>query len=553
MHRLTLLAVTSTVLLTACADLGTDPLDRPAATNPPSAVTFNTCTSTPSATRVAQISVAALGAIPDDGVDDTCAFQRALDSAHVVVVPAGTWRIRRALRVSSNTRIVGDSTGSASRIQLVGSPGAAFAPRGNSNAFVDSVTVEWLTFRGARLNYGVSAQTVRHFTFRKNQAEHGISLVRVNTHLPINVWDGTADPAATAGLTSASQLSSNIKVLDNTATGAHNLVSLAGEAGAILIQYARDVLISGNTLDNFQHGIQWWGGDADPQRGGVLANPRWFRDALIEHNLVTNTEGGIWGGMGQDVLVRYNSVAYCLDVCLDAEGDVRTTFLANNARDAGVAVLAAFHYASQVTFAWNDVRITDPGYSGRLFHTNNAAQDPTGISVYVHNNQFRWLRPTGIGVAGREASEYLGFSNNTLENVRIEMISNNSGGLFLTGNGLSFTRSTGGEPAIKAGRNYGAWGSATPPVNGIWEMELAGNWIVSTVPQTASGIHALQDGGLHQIDTWIHSNNVQAFSPSISVSRTHTNQTFLIENNHHTGALPTPGTNLTVRNNTWIP
>jgi hypothetical protein len=254
--------------------------------------------------------------------------------------------------------------------------------------------------------------------------------------------------------------------------------------------------------------------------------------------------------MGQDVTVIRNYVEFCADICLDAEGDVNTLFQENHARNAGHAVADVYHYATNVRFAWNDLR--QDGTRGNIvFHTHNDTGDPGQISIYAYNNVLRFTDTTGVGYAMKEAANYLLFSNNTLENTVIYMVLGNSGGTYMTGNQLTFTRSTGGTAAIHTGSSYGYDGQPATPVNAHWELEVGGNHISSTVPQgaTTPGILVSQLGGQYQIDSWIHHNTIRDFQPSIKIERLNTSKTFLIEGNQRTDSIPSPDVNVVVQNN----
>lgn len=547
MRPVTMLIITlSGGALAGCSDLVTHPVS-PDGRGPMLTTAVNQCPRPYNGgARAASVAVASYGAVANDGGDDTCAIQNAVDAGSSVYFPTGDYNVSATIQLPSGTRMYGD--GAASRIVSVAGVDV-FASLGNSWAFVDNVTVENLGFHSADGGgYALHARTSRYVTFRGNTTTN-IGLIHVGTHLPINVWDGTPDPAATAGLTSESQLSYWITVTNNTGQGNfHN--GGVGMSGAILLQYLKEATVDNNTLDNYQHGIQWWGGDANPSRGGSHGNPRWARNLTIQYNHVYNSNAGIWGSMGQDVLVFRNYVENCEDVCLDAEGDVNTRFQENHGRNAGHAVADVFHHATNVVWAWNDLR-QDGSKGTLLFHTHNDTQDPGQISIIAHNNILRWTAGAGVGTAGKESAKFVEFSNNTLENTVIDMRPNNSGGLQLRGNSLTFDRSTGGAAAIAAGNNYGPWGAPATPVNAGWELEIGGNSISSSASQGwATGIFVQQPAG-GAIDTWIYGNTIRDFYPSVGYSRSGTDKYFLIEGNNHSAPLPAQTTNVIVRNNPW--
>ena len=56
-----------------------------------------------------QVSVADFGAIPNDDIDDSAAFQAAVDASPMVTVPLGVWHLDHSVVVNQSTRFVGIS------------------------------------------------------------------------------------------------------------------------------------------------------------------------------------------------------------------------------------------------------------------------------------------------------------------------------------------------------------------------------------------------------------------------------------------------------------
>lgn len=455
-----------------CTDRATDPLG--VAPGPPRLDN-----------RLSSVSIKdpAYAALATNG-DWTAAIRAAVAAARVVYFPADSYAVSDSIRLPAGTRLYGDGAGSLIH-QKVNRP--LFKATGSSSAFVDSLTVDHLRFRGTSGYFALDFRTVRHVTVTDNVA-NVIGLIHVSTHLPINVNDGTPDPAATAGLTSESQLSRWITILRNRATGTYVVGSHPNSIPfGIYIEYAADGTISHNVVRNYQHGIEWLGGDANPARGGALENPRWLRRFVIQYDSVFNTEGGIWGGMAEDVTVSHNYVETCADVCLDAEGSTRVTFSHNVAKDAGGAVLAAFYYSRDVTFEHNDVRSAGvPGQPERmLFRLQNGTEKTDSILVTVRNNTFTWTG-TGVGEIVKESSRMLVLEGNTVTNAVLKLDpGNNGGGVRVLRNRITFDRSTGGQPAIRLGHNYACWEAY--PLG--CKVEVRGNHISTGVAQdTAKGI-----------------------------------------------------------------
>ena len=496
-------------------------------------------------TRVATAEIGTAPYTASNG-DWTAALQLAVNSARTVHVPTGTYPVSGSVTLPAGTRVYGDGAGS----KLVQDAAASvFVATGSSAAFVDSLTVDHLGFQGPRSTYALDVRTARHVWFTDNSATT-LGLLHVSTHLPINVWDGTADPAATAGLTSESQLSSDIKVQRNHGTGDYVLGAGNGTSGAIFIQYAADVVVSGDTLSNYAHGIEWWGGDADPSRGGVPANPRWLRRLSATGNSVTNVEGGIWGGMGSSVTVSGNFVQNCADVCLDDEGGVDVSFISNQARNAGTAVLSVFNYSRRVTFSGNDVQ-SDGVLGTSLFWSSNVQQLTDSVTITLQNNSLTYTGATGVGRIGKAPASLMKVQGNTISNAIVALDpGNNGGGDQVLGNHVSLDRSTGGAPAISIGHNYGAWGASG------YLAQVNGNRITSSVAQdTARGIYiheiGIPTGGCVTVD----SDTIQGFGRWLKLAADDaTNPCFTVSNNRYAGvttaAIEAVGSpNLTQTNN----
>lgn len=496
--------------------------------------------------------------VPNGAADDGPALQTALDQGGTILL-RGEYDIYGPLYIRhSNTHIFGDRTTSLIRQHTSSTPvigsSVFVTPEG---VFLDSITVdsvrfvgpEYPLYQGTRTGLPSPASAVyvhlgRNVKVRHNNVQNmGVLIVR-HEYGDINSYYKT--------LTSETQLSSNIEASDNTAVGRSSGFSYLW---GISVGFSADVNILRNDVRNFWGGIQWLGGNAAPDDNGGTGNPgnpRWARRFHIEGNTVLNTEAGLWGGMGQDITVIRNYVDGCTDVCLDAEGSINVLFTENHARNAGHAILDVFYYSKNVTFSWNDVR-QEGSYSGFLFHTHNGTQDPADITITAHNNTFRHMPASGVGVIGKESSKLV-FDNNTLENVVIDMVSGNNGGTQMRGNTINLDRWTGDRPAVRVGHSHGPWGSQVAPVNDIYQVEIAGNDIYSTVFQGVRGIYVDQYAE-NRVNTWIHSNTIREFDPSIDVWGQGTTHYFRIENNQRTHAItysgnPTP--EVFLYNNTWI-
>ena len=288
--------------------------------------------------------------------DSTAVLQHEIDIAPldgVVALPAGALHISSPLNLTRGHITVSGAPGRQTTLVQINASAALFVamgrvdPRTNDTVFVSSVAVRDIVLvgGGSGIDKGTTAAVtavdvagVSNLSVTGCDA-HGIGLVRVGTPFHINVWDKSPDPSATAGLVREDQLSKGITVTNNSADGGSGCSSAVG----IELHFVSDVLISNNALSRHAHGIMWWGGDANPSRGGKPTNPRWARNITIQHNRVASVGGGgVWGSMGQNITVRTNNVSACGDVCLDAEGSFNVTFVDNTAVDSANGVLSVF-------------------------------------------------------------------------------------------------------------------------------------------------------------------------------------------------------------------
>jgi hypothetical protein len=360
-------------------------------------------------------------------------------------------------------------------------------------------------------------------------SSHNITVENVHaTGLGI-LYSGTAAPTAPI---SDSDYSTNVSVLNSTGTGKcltdfSNCPSTNDNSG-IVIAYTKHTRVTGNTFRYYTSGIQWHGGGYANYDPSGASHPRQVFDLWIEDNEVYDVYHGIWGSRGDSVIVHENTVARCLDVCLDAELSRNVRFTRNTARDAGNGVLAVFFWSEGIRFGYNTVSQTG-NWNGSLLFTNNTDSSPNGVSVWVHNNEFRWDKPSGYGKVEKAPTAFFGFSNNTLVNTVINFVIPDwqggytawHGGVQITGNTLYFDRYLGGSvPAIRAGMTTGHNDAAATPVNANWDLDIGGNDIRSTTLQNGYGIHVLQPSTSSKVESWIYWNKVRNFSTSIHVQQT---------------------------------
>jgi hypothetical protein len=118
--------------------------------------------------------------------------------------------------------------------------------------------------------------------------------------------------------------------------------------------------ILGNHIDTAQHGIQWYGGDANGASPVISV----FH-LVIAGNMVRNVTGGIWGALGQFITVADNDIDTCADVGIDFEGCKDCTATGGTVHNAKNACLSTFYASQRITFSgitcFNDTNNTAGG------------------------------------------------------------------------------------------------------------------------------------------------------------------------------------------------
>lgn len=436
------------------------------------------------------------GAIPSDYGDDRAAIQSVLDNASYrsIYFDPGTYDIHNALNVRrSGVRLWGPLNPDGSRPSRLYKVGGTVNVDSSSAVYVgrpdqvSNVVIEQLFFQGEFVANAFAVKVVYgdSIRFANNRVRNIGALI-------------TAPP----GL--GSHLNRYIWV-------EHNLVDndpqyyKDGTFG-VAIQYSEHAWVRHNQISNVAHGIQWWGGEANPIIDGYQPNVFAVREVQIDSNSVVNVSAGIWGGMGHHIKVRSNYVQHCSDVCLDAEGGADILFQNNIAKHAAVGALAVYFFATDVRFIGNHVEQTGPlgnwsslenipaGYPvGRMMFTvlrdeyGYTDQTPGEQTILLEGNTFHYTGSTGFGEVQKKSSLWFGVARNQFLNTILQLDYNNNGSVDVTGNRLAFTRSTGSRPPIRVG-----WNHLGPSFAEQGQVVIDSDTITTTVPQTVPGIEVEQ-------------------------------------------------------------
>ena len=479
--------------------------------------------------RADWVSIKEFGAKGDGVTDDTTAIANAINSGKAILFPPGTYLVTSTIELPDNTVLVGCGfksiikTNNNNAFSMTGTYiDVNTVPTHKKNLIVKNIRFEDTTDNGKVV---FVLKTVDNIHIEGCECEK-IALVNIGTVIPVNVWDGTNDPNATAGMDNEADLSHNIKILGNKCYGGANATT------CINLGYVQYAIVANNIIENYQHGIQWWGGDSNFSRGGNMSNPRWVRDVVIQGNTVRNVDGGgIWGSMGQHITIVGNCVEECRDVGIDSEGSFFLTVTGNTVRNATNACLATFFGSKDVVFEGNIVE-QDGSMGSCLAHTWNEVQNTYEINITFSNNVFRYTG-NNIGYIGSfDATKQLRIIGNTFVDVRIDTFNNNAGHRVIKNNTLLFTKaSITSFYAITGGGNHN---HRLDIVNNIIDTQI-------TQPSGSIGIWVNQYDFNTNVHTLIENNIVKGFTVSINVSGSSANSgivmRYIIKNNAVSGTI----------------
>jgi hypothetical protein len=302
---------------------------------------------------------------------------------------------------------------------------------------------------------------------------NGYVLVDVSGSREIEVTGCYTNNVRLGGSTS----SFGVKVIGNTAISARND---RATGVAVYFTFTRGAVASDNIIRGFAGGFQWWGGDANPQRGGAVANERGSRNLSFVNNTITDVGGaGIWGSMGEGIVASSNIIESCGDVCLDSEGSNSVVFSNNYVKDGVNGAITTFFYNRDVLITGNTVVSTSAAKP--LLRTYTTGQTSAyDRDVQVVGNHFTCLdtSPCFINSVSGLPERFI-FRDNTLRNVSLDLAAANPKHIVsISGNDLLFdTPSSKPLAAIRIAHTN----SLGPGIPGT--CEILNNSVRSNVPQ----------------------------------------------------------------------
>ena len=266
--------------------------------------------------------------------------------------------------------------------------------------------------------------------------------------------------------------------------------------GACYLGYTLDCTVTGSTYENVCHGVQWWGGNANPGVDGGPGNELKCANFTITDVTVRHaSQAGIWGSMGRNGRIVRCRTEWCGDLGFDAEGCDTVVFSDCHAQDATNGCYSTFFFSRNITFS--NCTGLSTSHLRPLFRTYNVTQDATHTGlVTVSGGRFECRDATGVGSMDTHSGPVreLVIEGAELINVRIETLFNNMHVARVRNNRLRFPHALTGFAAIRVG------GSRTLAKNGRPEIGSAvveGNSIIfaaaqPTPPAGSSGRVAIE-------------------------------------------------------------
>jgi hypothetical protein len=303
--------------------------------------------------------------------------------------------------------------------------------------------------------------------------------------------------------------SADVKVIGNTATAERNDPSTGT---AVNFSFTHDALAAQNTIRGFAHGLQWWGGDANPPKGGAAANPRGARRLSFVGNSISDVGGGgIWGSMGEGIVATGNVLENCGDVCLDSEGSNSVVFSNNYVKDGANGAITTFYYNRDVLITGNTV-VSSSAAKPLLRPYTTGQNQPFDRDLQVVGNHFTCLdaSPCFINSVAGWPERFV-FKDNTLRNVSLDLSgANPKHFVLISGNDFLFDVASSKPLGAIIVAHMNALG---PGVAG--DCEILNNTILSNVQQPAgsAAIGVLQDDPAVAPLTLIEDNRLLGLHP----------------------------------------
>lgn len=313
----------------------------------------------------------------------------------------------------------------------------------------------------------VEAQVPTNYVYAAGMRGHrGFTVIGLHArechHVRVDASVGSYAAVRTSG--SGANVPRDVLVIGG---GASFAKMLGDSHGACALFFVVGGEVRGARYENVRHGVQWWGGNADPDRGdreGVAANERKCRDLVIEQVIVRGVGGGgIWGAMGRGVIVRDCSVEDAQDVAFDNEGGTDILFERCTARNGRNGCFATFFVCDGTRFVDCTGLVDDKTYPLlRIYNSSLSNAENRGLEVV--GGRFECSDRSGPATMDTRNGpvQTLSITGAALRNVRIDTAFHNMYRTVVRGNTLTFPYPISEAAAIRVGGSKMLERSATP-------------------------------------------------------------------------------------------
>ena len=406
------------------------------------------------------ISVEKAGIVGDGTTDVTDKLQQLFDKYDTVYFPKGNYLITKKLSSKSGQVIYGNGT--AAIVSKSTNPFNFIEVRSKENVQIKNVNFI------APDNTQSPDYAVRIFN---SKGVHITNVRGTNAGLVAATGFEGVDYKSINDYKSGDRTTGSSDVVIDNCTGTGSVPATKATRG-IWFEYVNNWKISNSSFKNYVQGVQWWGGDSNPEKNGDTSNERKTKNGTVESVTATNIAGGgIWGSMGENIMVKKCNVSNCGDVGIDFEGCFNSSAINNTVKDCKNGCLATFHYNKNISFDNNVISQSDPASPLACIFNSSQKQDNAAISFT--NNNFSAGKGTGVIVQQGPSNNIL-FEKNTLTNVVLNLAFNNNKIIEIKNNTIKLTRTIDKyDFIIKAGLT-----------NNNGKLTVESNKIISTVKQS---------------------------------------------------------------------
>lgn len=414
---------------------------------------------------------------------DWCAIQAAINTGATVKLSAGRFRINETLNLRSNSEIYGD--GPDSRLIWSG--------RKREDVFsmfhAENVT-------GIRL---------RNFAVLDHSGSCGGYVFAGNNVVDVSVGKVVAKGMAIAAFRPSVEAadrydrvvmdaadtrfngSADLHVAECVAT---DIATSADPRAAVLFRYCVGWSVTNCKFSDIPFGVQWWGGDSDPGRDGILTNARKCMRGVVTNVEVTRCIAGMWGSMGTDITVSLCEVDTASDVGIDFEGCANCLASQNRVKNCTNGNFTIFWLNVGISFIDNTSQQSRSDFPHLRVY--NASQSIKNRSLLVKSNRFSTEGTIGVIDTASGCIEKLEFVGNELVDTKVEFVANNLRYVDVIDNTIVFS--------VAASGSF--YGIQVGQLHNGGRCVIRGNSISSKVtqPKGSSTIYAWSDD--YNSDTW---------------------------------------------------